>query len=161
MSDDSGFSIGGPESLRGALLMLLVGFALVGYGGYDHVQQSEAVENAVEVNATVHEVGVETVSARRGVDHEPTARFSYEYEGTTYESSSVFPAEISPTYDTESAARSVVAGYEEGETVTAYVSPDRPDDAFLQNRTTNTPLFAAGFGLFFVLGGGWFTLKHL
>jgi len=161
MSDESGFSIDGPESLRGALLMLLVGLALVGYGGYDYVQQSDAVRNSVEVTATVEEVGVETVSARRGVDHEPTVRFSYEYEETTYESSSVFPASISPTYDTESAARSVVAEYEEGATATAYVAPDRPGDAFLKNRTTNGPVLAAGFGLFFVLGGGWFTLKRL
>ena len=161
VSDESGLSINGPESLRGALLMLLVGLALVGYGGYDYVQQSEAVENSVEVTATVESVGVETVSARRGVDHEPTVRFGYEYEGATYESTSVFPASISPSYDTESAARSVVSEYEEGETTTAYVAPDRPGEAFLKNRTTNTPLLAAGFGLLFALGGGWFTLKRL
>ncbi|ELZ28114.1 hypothetical protein C475_04895 [Halosimplex carlsbadense 2-9-1] len=161
MSDDSGLSINGPESLRGALLMLLLGLAVTGYAGYDYVQQSDAVRNSVEVNATITEVGVETSSARRGVDHEPTVRFSYEYEGTTYESSSVFPASISPTYDTESAARSVVAEYEEGGAATAYVSPDRPNGAFLKNRTTNTPLFAAAFGILFVLGGGWFSLKNL
>lgn len=161
MSDGSGLSIDGPESLRGALVMLLLGLAITGYGGYDYVQQSEAVRDSVEVNATVETVGVETVSARRGVDHEPTVRFTYEYEGTTYESTSVFPASISPTYDTESAAREVVAEYEAGAATTAYVAPDQPGDAFLENRTTNTPLFAAAFGIFFVLGGGWFTLKNL
>ncbi|WP_436908632.1 DUF3592 domain-containing protein [Halosimplex marinum] len=161
MSDDSGLSISGPDSLRGALLMVLVGLAVTGYGGYDYVQQSDAVRDAVEVNATVEDVGVETVSARRGVDHEPTVRFSYEYDGQAYESTSVFPASIAPTYDTESAARSVVSDYEEGETVTAYVAPDRPGDAFLKNRTTNTPLVAAVFGLFFVLAGGWSALKQL
>ncbi len=161
MSDDSGLSINGPESLRGALLMVLVGLAIAGYGGYDYVQQSDAVRDAVEVNATVEAVGVETVSARRGVDHKPTVRFSYEYDGRTYESTSVFPATISPNYDTESAARSVVAEYEVGETVTAYVVPDRPGDAFLKNKTTNTPLLAAGFGVVFVLAGGWFALKRL
>jgi len=161
VSDGSGLSINGPESLRGALLMLLLGLAVTGYGGYDYLQQSEAVRNSVEVTATVEAVGVETTSARRGVDHEPTVRFTYEYEGESYESASVFPAAISPTYDTESAAREVVAEYEEGATATAYVAPDRPGDAFLKNRTTDTPLLAAGFGLLFVLGGGWFTLKNL
>jgi hypothetical protein len=161
VSDDSGLSINGPESLRGALFMLVLGLAITGYGGYDYVQQSEAVRDSVEVTATVEAVGVETVSVRRGVDHEPTVRFTYEYEGSTYESTSVFPASISPTYDTESAAREVVAEYEEGATATAYVAPDQPGDAFLKNRTTNTPLFAAGFGILFVLGGGWFSLKNL
>ncbi len=35
MADDLGVNINGPDSLKGALLYMLIGIAIVSYGGYD------------------------------------------------------------------------------------------------------------------------------
>ncbi|WP_435320475.1 DUF3592 domain-containing protein [Haloarchaeobius sp. TZWSO28] len=156
MSGDSNFSLDGPSSFGGAVVMLLVGLALTGFGAYDYVQQSSAVENAVTVDAEITEVGVESTAAGKGsdVEYRPTVRFTYTYDGESYTGTDVFPAETTPTYDTKSAAQSVLEGYETGDTATAYVSPDDPGDAFLKNKQSNSPLIFAGVGLFFVLVGG-------
>lgn len=134
MSDESGFSIDGPNTFRGAVLLLVVGLAASGYGAYDYLQQSDAVENSVEVDAEITEVGVESVSSSSsgGADFTPTVQFAYEYQATSYTSTNVFPAEITRNYDTEDAARSVLDDYETGETATAYVAPDDPGNAFLK-----------------------------
>ncbi|WP_424013951.1 DUF3592 domain-containing protein [Halorubrum xinjiangense] len=153
---DDGLSIGGPKTRRGAVLMLLIGLAATGYGAYDYTQQSNAVADAVEVDAEITELGVESTSAGSSadVDYRPVVRFTYEYEGTAYESANVFPASITQDYDTESAARSVVEEYAVGESATAHVDPSDPDAAFLKDRTSNAPLVAVAVGLGFVLVGG-------
>lgn len=162
MADDSGLSIDGPETLRGALVLLVLGCGFAGYGVYDYVQQDDAIEDAVEVDATITDVGVEADSTPGSgdVDYEPTVSFTYEYEGESYTGTRLFPASISPSYDTESAAREVVAAYEEGETVTAYVSPDAPNSAFLRDSTSNSPLLAVGIGGIIALLGGASALKQ-
>lgn len=156
MTDDSGLSVSGPQSYRAAAIMLVVGLGIAGYGAYDYVQQSQAVSDAVEVDAEVVSTSVESVSVSSspGADYKPTVEFTYEYEGTSYTSTNVFPAEISQTYDTESAARDVVGEYEQGTTVTAYVDPGDPNGAFLKNSPSNTPLIFVGIGLVFAVVGG-------
>ncbi|MFW6000117.1 MAG: DUF3592 domain-containing protein [Halorubrum sp.] len=158
---DDGLSIGGPKTRRGAVLMLLIGLAATGYGAYDYTQQSNAVANAVEVDAEITELGVESTSAggSADVDYRPVVRFTYEYEGTAYESANVFPASITQNYDTESAAREVVADYAVGESATAHVDPSDPDAAFLKSQTSNAPLVAVAVGLGFVLVGGRSAIK--
>lgn len=155
---DDGFSVDGPETLRGALLLLVLGLAVGGYGVYDYVQQTDAVRNSVEVQATIVEVGVETDSSGSSrsvnVDYEPTVRFTYEYDGSSYTGSKLYPAAISSDHDTRSAAESELDGYAEGETVTAYVTPSDPDDAFLKNQTTNAPIFAGLIGAVMAGAGG-------
>ena len=156
MADDTGLSIGGPETLRGALAVLVFGCVLAGYGVYDYVQQDDAIRDAVEVDATITDIGVETQSTTGSgdVDYRPTVSYSYEYEGESYVGTGLYAASIPPSYDTESAAEDVVAGYETGQTVTAYVSPDAPSDAFLRTEPSNSPLLAAGIGGILTLLGG-------
>ncbi|WP_267643778.1 DUF3592 domain-containing protein [Haloarchaeobius amylolyticus] len=162
MSDRTSLSVDTPDSFRGAVLLLLVGLAVTGFGAYDYVQQGQALENAVTVEAEVTEVDVETSSGGKsaGVDYVPAATFTYTYEGTNYTSDEVFPSESTPNYDTESAARDVLDGYETGDTVTAYVPPGDPGDAFLKDQKSNSPLLFTGIGLFFVLIGGWSTVQN-
>ena len=152
---DSGISVNGPKTLKGALALLLIGLAVTGYGAYDYTQQSDAVDDAVRVDATVTEVGVESTSggSSSSVDYRPTIRFTYEYEGTEYASTSVYPSAIASNYDTQSAAREVVAEYAAGESTTAYVDPADPDGGFLKAQTSNAPLIAAALGLLLALGG--------
>ena len=155
MADESGFTFNGPDSRRGAVLMVLIGILAAGYGGYDYVQQSGALSNAQEVPAelTAQDVDADSAGSSPGVDYRPTVRFTYEYDGTSYTSTNVFPTTISPTYDTKSEARSVLDGYETGDTVTAYVPANDPDAAYLKHQSSNAPLLAVGIGLFFVVGG--------
>jgi hypothetical protein len=58
---------------------------------------------------------------------------------------------VTPNYDTESAARDIVADYEAGDTVTAYVDPSSPGNAFLKNQQTDTPVKLVAIGLVGVL----------
>ena len=160
---DGGLSINGPKTLKGALVVLLIGLAVTGYGAYDYTQQSSAIDDAVAVDATVTDLGVESTSAGSdaAVNYRPTVRFTYEYEGTEYASAKLFPSAIASTYDTESAAREVVAEYAVDEPTTAYVDPADPDGGFLKTRTSNGPLFAAVLGLFFVLVGAGSAAKRI
>ena len=154
MTDDSGVNINGPDSFKGALLYILIGIAIVSYGGYDYVQQTEAVRESVTVEATVTELSIETdsgTSSNRGVNYDPTVAFEYTYNGTTYTGTKIYPADIQENYETRSGAESVIEEYEQGTQTTAYVVPDRPEDAFLKNQTTNAPIIA-------VVLGGLFTL---
>ena len=152
MSPKINIGSGDGDSSRGVLVFLVISVAIAGYGGYDYLQQTEAVRDAVEVDATITETGVETESARRGrVDHRPTATFEYSYEGETYTGNSVFPGSVTPNYDTDSAAREIIAEYQAGETVTAYVDPAEPGNAFLKNQRTDTPVKLAAIGLIGVI----------
>jgi len=154
MADDLGVNINGPDSLKGALLYMLIGIAIVSYGGYDYVQQTEAVRESVEVEATITELSVETdsgTSSSPGVDYDPTVAFNYVYNGTEYTGTKIYPAEIGQEYETRSEAESVIEGYEEGVQTTAYVAPSQPGDAFLKNQTTNVPIIAAVLGGIFTL----------
>ncbi|WP_434520866.1 DUF3592 domain-containing protein [Halorubrum sp. AS12] len=153
---DDGLSISGPKTMRGAVIMLIIGLAATGYGAYDYTQQSNAVDDAVEVDATITELDVESTSTGSSTDvsYRPTVRFTYEHDGTTYESTNVFPSAISSNYDTESAARSVIEEYAVDESATAYVDPSDPDGAFLRSQTSNAPLVAVAVGLIFALVGG-------
>lgn len=151
-------TIGGREldPALGGVIAVGVGLAMVGFGGYDYVQQNDAVE----VNATVTETDVDRNSNRRAApDYRPEVSLEYSYGGETYTGGSVFPASISKDYDTRSAAESRLEGYEVGETTTAYVDPDAPGDAFLVTETTNEPLKFAGIGGFLMLLGGWSVFK--
>jgi len=63
-------------------LLLLVG--LVGYGGYGYVQQSQALSDAVAVQATVTDAGIDRREAGRGIEYVPRVEYTYRYRGETY-----------------------------------------------------------------------------
>ncbi len=158
MLDSTSITIGGKEldPVRGGLLITVIGLCIAGFGIYDYFQQAEAIENSVEVDATIVEVGVESVSSSgtSGTKHKPDVTFEYNYQGESHTASNVFPATIGKNYDTKSQARSVLEGYEKGKTVTAYTNPDSPGDAFLKNKQSSAPLMTIGIGGVFVLIGG-------
>jgi len=92
---------------KGIAILLLVGLAFVTYGGYDYVQQSGAVDDAVSVEATIEKTSISEVG-RRGVDYDVQIEFTYQYHGTEYTSDQLYPGSISETYDTRSEAQSVI-----------------------------------------------------
>ena len=163
MSGNSGLSINGPETLRGSVAFLLVALCITGYGAFDYVQQSDSIRDSVEIEATITEVGVESVSSSSSstsVSYEPRVRFTYEYQGESHTGTNLFPADIPPNYDTRSAADGAVQEYETGQTVTAHVDPEEPKNAFLQKKTSTAPLIAVGIGVVLTLLGSAATLKQ-
>jgi len=164
MADDSGSSINGPDSLAGALLYVAIGLAIASYGGYDYVQQTEAVRDSVQVNATITQLSIETgsgTSSNPGTEYEPIVEFAYTYNGTQYTGTKLYPATIEQDYETRSGAESAIEGYEQGGQTTAYVEPNEPSDAFLKNKTSNAPLIAIGIGGIFTLASAASAVRKL
>ena len=141
LSSDSG----GTKPLFAAIL-LLAGLGLAGYGAYDYWQQSQSLEDTVEVDATITETHLEEINSRRGHDYEPVVRFQYTYQNTSYTSNRIFPTTSRVNYDTRSKAQSVLQDYQQGDSVTAYVNPSSPGNAFLKNQKSSYPLEMAGIG---------------
>ena len=131
---------------RKSLYLLVLAVALVGAGGYSYVQQGQAVDDAVTVQATVDSAQVERIETRRGVDYEPEIEYTYEYQGKTYTSEQVFPGPTIRTYSDRSNAESIVRSYEPGTTVRAYVRPSAPSNAFLIRERTPWPTRAVAIG---------------
>jgi len=141
------FTVRGTAITVTPLLLLTIAFGLVvaGYGGYDYVQQSNAVEDAVAVETTVTDAAI-SESAGRGVSYRVTVEHTYRYRGTEYASDQVFPGTTGPLYFTRNDAESVLEPYEANATTTAYVDPGTPSDAFLERRTTTAPFKYVAFG---------------
>jgi hypothetical protein len=139
-------SVRGTELTLTPLLVVafVLGVAVAGYGAYDYVQQTQAVDEAVAVDTTVVETSVSESSRR--VYYRVSVTHVYEYEGTEYTSTQVFPGKTSPTYFVERDAVGVVDEYDSGTTTTAYVPPDAPGRAFLERQTTLAPVKFVGFG---------------
>ncbi len=64
---------------RKSVYLLVLAAALVGAGGYSYVQQGQAIDNAVTVQATVDSAQVERLDAGRGIDYEPEIEYTYDY----------------------------------------------------------------------------------
>jgi len=129
-------------------ILLVVGLTLVGYGAVGYVQASTALSDTVEVDAQITETNIEEVTAFRGdTMYAPAATFEYRYQGATYTSDHVFPAGTTERYRSRETAESLLAEFPAGETVTAYVSPGEPGEAFLRDARSDTS------GRFFVFGG--------
>jgi len=131
---------------RRSVLLLLLAVGLIGYGGYDYIQQSRAVNDAVAVRATVTDAHVDRLEGGRGIDYRPEVEYTYRYQGETYTSEQVFPGIGRRTYSDRSKAQSVVASYEPGTTARAYVDPATPSDAFLIRERTPLPARAVALG---------------
>jgi hypothetical protein len=146
--------------IRGGFAILLVGCAVLGYGAYDYQQQSDALQGATTVNATVTETGIEQLPQRRGTpDYRPTVTYEYRYGGTSYTSHNVYPGSAGPRYETRSDAESKLEAYENGSVVTAYLDPDAPRESYLTHQRTDAPLKLIGMGGLFVVVGFGSALK--
>ncbi|QSG11722.1 Uncharacterized membrane protein, DUF3592 family [Halapricum desulfuricans] len=127
------------------LVALLLGVGIAGYGGYDYVQQADAVDDAVAVNTTITDAEISEISDR-STTYRVTVEHTYRFQGTEYTSRQVFPGRISPMYVLQSDAAAVIEQYEPNATATAYVDPDAPSQAFLERRTVRMPFVYVGFG---------------
>lgn len=144
----------GPQQLLSSVILML-GLVLVGYGGYVYVQESTALSDAVEVEAQITETEIVRASAMRGdTVYVPTATFEYRFGGTDYTSANLFPAGSTKRYKDRADAASVLSDLAVGDTVTAYVVPSAPGEAFLRDSRPDTSGRFLIFGAFVGLVGG-------
>jgi hypothetical protein len=132
---------------------------LVGYGAVDYVQSTSAVRDSVEAEATVTEAGVETRSVSTGtgseIKYQPVVTFT-----DTYEGDDLFAGSAPARYETESAARNAISGYEPGTKTTVYVDPDDPEPAFLRSQPSGRQFVFIVFGSILALFGGLFVVRR-
>ena len=150
--------INGPSSRLGIAVLLLVGLASMGYGVYSYDPQSAALDSTATVTATVTETSV-VKDGGRTVSYEPRATFEYTYEGETHASANVYPGTLGKDFDTAEAAREALAPYEPGETTTAYVPTDDPENAFLKHERSHKPLLLIGAGAFFAMSSAYSAVR--
>lgn len=147
--DGVGRRIGQPPKPGVALSLsvLLLGLGMTGMGSYLYVGESAALENTAEVTAEITDTSVEQVPGSRGREaYVPVVTFRYQYRGTDYTSDRIFPRSSQPSYNERSTAEERLAPYPVGESVTAYVDPDAPGAAFLENSRSGKPAGAIVFG---------------
>ena len=166
---------GSPITVVAFAVVLVVAGAFLAFWGYGTYQdQQAALDEAVEVDATVVDTDIQRQRATGLSDDETptdefeyrlTVTFEYEYSGETYRSSNIDLGSSWQTYDTRSDAERAADEYAEGSQVTAHLHPDEPGEAFLEHRIPLSTYLFTGFGVFLVLGAFWmvgmFTLKRL
>lgn len=129
------------------LLTLALGLGIAGYGGYDYVQQTDAVNNAVAVETAVVETEISRSEGRQFY-YRVRVEHTYEYQGDEYTSDQIFPGSTEPIYTVRDDAAQILEPYEPNTTATAYVDPNSPSGGFLKRQTTFAPFKFIGFGGF-------------
>ena len=127
------------------LIAVVLGLGIAGYGGYDYVQQSNVVDDAVAVETSITDTEISRSEGRR-LYYRVTVEHTYQYQGSEYTSERVFPGLTRPIYTVRNDAQNVIKPYESTTTATAYVDPDDPSGAFLKRQTTFAPFKFVGFG---------------
>lgn len=132
--------------LAGALLIVVFGVAFAGFGWYSYQEEQADLNNAVEHEGQVQSVDIEEDVTRRDRDddgiretdrsYEAIVRYTYEYDGESYTSESLFPGP-DQTFDSRSGAEDYTEEYESGETVTVYVNEQEPGSAFLVRKSSS------------------------
>jgi hypothetical protein len=146
-------------------IALLIGVLIMAGGGYLYYDGMQATENAETIDATVVSTSVteQSGSTGTGADNDDGysvfVRYQYSYEGETYTSTSMCPGAGSaclPSSDSRAEMEEFLEDYPEGETVTAYVSPSNPSNAYLIDKSPSLIyLGVSAFGLVFFLVGVW------
>ena len=150
-----------------AIILLVGGIVVTAMGIGAYQSQTEALDNAVEVEATIVTSEVEVYEDEfrstprdrdrvRGTTETPEYRlvieFEYEFEGEQYRSSNIDVAGSVEKFDDRSDAQEALAEYPEGSQTTAYVNPDEPGEAFLEDELPLGTYLIPGFGGFLLFG---------
>lgn len=144
-----------------AIILLAMGLVVTAIGVDEYQSQTEALDDAVEVEATivtseVHLYQDEFDRTVRTADDRTTdtpeyrlvIEFEYEFEGQQYRSSNVNVAGSVERFDSREDARAALEAYPEGSQTTAYVDPDEPGEAFLEDDLPLITYLVPGAGVF-------------
>jgi hypothetical protein len=145
----------GSEECKGSLVsniaVILAGLGLIFLGYNTYTSQNQALENPVNLSATVTDTGIVEDSSRRGgKDYQPQIRYRYSFEGENFTSTNMHPGGQQPDdHNVESEAREVVEKYSEGSDINVFVPPEKPGEAFIQPEKTNDPMIFIAIGILF------------
>ena len=160
--------LGGKEQINStagvalATIFTVIGVALAGYGFTQYQGQSQSIDNAVNITATVTETDVRTDSSRRGrIDYQAEIRFNYSYEGENQSSGYIYPLDSDKEFNTESSAEEYLEDYPSGQEVYAFVNPENPGEAFLNAERSNQPLILMLIGSLMAVLGSIKTVQRI
>jgi hypothetical protein len=124
-----------------ALLSLIVVMGTIGLRAMNH--QARLMEDSIETPATIVSSKVQDITtsgasrtSARSVRFVPEVRFRFELDGRTGTGQNVFPM---PRNGDQVWASRLVSRYPTGRSVTAWVDPNHPDDAFLEKEWVRGP----------------------
>lgn len=157
-----GGSNGSSPNMIVLTLFMIGGLVLLGYGFNQYQGQKASIDNAVNISATVADTNVRTDSSRRGsTDYQAEIDFNYSFEGEDYTSGFIYPLDDDREFSTEEEAQEFLQSYSAGTEVDAYVSPETPDEAFLNNESSDQPLIFLLIGGLMTLSAGYKTVKNI
>ena len=137
-----------------SIFVLVVGLAIVGVGVYAYMAESASLDGNVEVTAEVTGTSVERAGATRGTEsYAPVVTFQYSFRGERYTADNIYPGVNQPQYEDRSTARSHLSDYTVGESVPAYVDPDTPGEAYLEDSRSGQAIGGVVVGLLVALLG--------
>lgn len=144
----------GLRSILFALVFVVVGIGITGFGVLDYQNQQSDLREAVQVEGTVQQVSVAEYSTEGGYSYRPHVKYTYSYEGQQYTSRDVYPGVNDRTFNDREKAEEVVSQYSPGETTTVFVNQEQPSSAYLiKDSQTSPPFLVVGAGLFFAVVG--------
>jgi len=145
-----------------ATIFTVIGVALAGYGFTQYQGQTENIDNAVNITATVTETDVRTDSSRRGrIDYQAEIRFNYSYEEENQSSGYIYPLDSDKEFDSESGAEEYLEDYPSGREVDAFVNPENPGEAFLNAERSNQPFLLMLIGGLMAVLGSFKTVQRI
>lgn len=145
--------------VRGLVLLVFGGGGIVMYyvGAREFLHQRLLMRTSVPISAEIIESRVQTSTTsdtdsrllrdNSTTSHLPIVKFRYAMNGRSYESDLLRPTVIVHSYASKESAEEELAPFPLGKNVTAYVSPELPEKAYL------VPEKSAGPMVFLILGG--------
>lgn len=119
-------------SIRSLLLVLVVGMAFVGVGGFMLLNHQLSVGGTEQVDGTVLDKGVARLpGGEQPTTYKPWVQYRYEVDNETYVSKNVYPGIGGQSESTRLDAEEFLEQYPRNETVTVYVKSDDPGESFL------------------------------
>ena len=148
-------------------ILLAFGFAVIGVlmagNGFNQYHgQSQNIDNAVNITATITETNIRTDSSGRGgIDYQAEISFDYRYEGEDYSSSYIYPLDNDKEFNSESEAEQYLHNYPQGREVTAHLNPENPGEAFLNAERSNQPFISMLIGVLMAVLGSFKALQRI
>ncbi|MFB6179974.1 MAG: DUF3592 domain-containing protein [Halorientalis sp.] len=113
--------------------------------------QHKAIDNAVNVTATVTKGHVEEDQMGHSVHYDAHLTFTYTYEGQSYTSDDIYPGSGQKQFESRSDAEHYVQKMN-GTNVTAHVYPKKPGKAFLYSKAGDPLTWIALGGVIAFIG---------
>lgn len=123
--------------------IFLLAIAVLGGNSIAKTQTADQrLTDAKEVNVTILDLKKEISTTQDQDLHiEVRIQFEYTYNGKHYRSDLLYPMDSLRVFNNRQKANRFIDNHDEGETVTAYLDPAHPGEAFLIHRKKHTMNF--------------------